>query len=93
MKRIIVFFMLLMSPAFADCVFGAKAMTQYSVIDPHTVILSPRFGRGILIKTNSVIPSSGASVVVLKDRFCDFSSGVLYINGEVIDAVTVKWVD
>ena len=79
----------LATPARADCVVGASLAMNFIVINPNTIMLRLGSSGGIVIKTFSFIyPSS--SVTVLKDSFCDFESGVLIVNGEVVDAQQVK---
>lgn len=72
------------SSTFADCVYFAKSKLSFRVIDSHTLILSGGPGPDILIKTFAFINKT-SSVLVLKDSFCSYESGVLLIDGEVAD--------
>lgn len=76
----------------ADCVYGAKDKTSFTVLDNHTVILQGGYGPDIVIKTYAFIYSS-SDITVLKDDFCSYDSAVLYIDGEVADANQVTKVD
>lgn len=79
-------------PMRADCVFGAKAKTSFTVLDSHTIILSGGYGRRIFIKTFAFLPRN-PSLVVLKDSFCSYADDVLYVNEELIGVTDVKWLD
>jgi hypothetical protein len=79
-------------PSYADCVYGAKDKTKYTVIDSHTIILQGGYGSEILIKTYAFI-NRNSEITVLKDNFCSFESAVLYIDGEVVDANQVTKID
>ncbi len=68
--------------AYADCVYFAKSKLSFRVIDSHTLILSGGPGPDILIKTFAFINKT-SSILVLKDSFCSYDSGVLLIDGEV----------
>ena len=37
--------------ALADCVYGAKSKTKFTVLDNHTVILQGGYGGEIILKT------------------------------------------
>jgi hypothetical protein len=75
----------------ADCVFGAKSKMSFIILDTHSILLKNGPGKDILIKSFSFFYSS-SSVTVLKDSFCDFESGVLYVDGQTVDAQQVKWI-
>lgn len=77
---------------FADCVYGAKYKTSYTVLGNHAIILKGGSGADILIKSFSFFyPSS--DVTVLKDSFCSYDSAVLYVDGETVDANQVERLD
>lgn len=80
-----IFFLTLSAQSFADCVYGAKDKSKFTVLDSHTIILQGGSGSDIIIKTYSFIHRS-SSITVLKDSFCSYESAVLYIDGEVADA-------
>ena len=84
-KIVCIFLLTLSTQSFADCVYGAKDKTKFTVLDSHTVILQGGPGSDIIIKTYSFINRS-SSITVLKDSFCSYESAVLYIDGEVVDA-------
>jgi len=74
--------------AWADCVYGAKDKTSYTVLDSHTIMLSGGYGPDIIKKTYSFF-NAASSVSVLKDSFCSYESAVLYVDGDVVDANNV----
>jgi len=80
------------SYSFAGCVFGAKDKTSYVVLDNHTLILKGGYGRDILIKSFSFFYTT-SEVTVLKDSFCSYDNSVLYVNGELVDANSVEWIN
>lgn len=82
-------FSLLANVAVADCVYSAKSSTSFQMLDPNTIWLRGGGHGGIIVKTFSFIYTP-SDVQVLKDDFCDYEGAVLYIDGEVIDAQTVK---
>lgn len=83
-KLICVFLLAVSTPSFADCVYGAKDKTKFTVLDSHTIILQGGIGSDIIIKTYAFI-NRGSSITVLKDSFCSYESAVLYIDGQVVD--------
>lgn len=89
MKYIFTLLFLLILNANADCVYGAKNKTGYTVLDSNSVVLSGGYGYNILVKTYCYIYSN-PSITVLKDSFCSYDNAVLYIDGEVCDAREVK---
>lgn len=89
MKYIFTLLFLLILNANADCVYGAKDKTSFTVLDSNSIILSGGYGYNILVKTYSYIYSN-SSITVLKDSFCSYEDAVLYIDGGVCDAREVK---
>lgn len=93
-KRALLAFVSLMSltvtaRANADCVYGAKSASGFSIVGSNTIILTGVPGGNILLKTFHFF-FAGDRVTVLKDSFCDFESSVLYVNGEVVDVNEVR---
>ena len=83
-KLTCIFLLTLSAPSFADCVYGAKDKTKFTVLDSRTIILQGGPGSDIIIKTFAFI-NRASSITVLKDSFCSYESAVLYIDGEVAD--------
>src|SRR3954453_16410535 len=81
-------FLLLAGSARADCVVGAQMAARIVILNSNTIVLQTASG-GILIKTYHYF-FGRPSLTVLKDSFCDFDSAVLYVDGEVVDAQSVK---
>jgi hypothetical protein len=79
-------------PATADCVLNARSKTSFVVLDIHTIFLKGGLGGAILLKSFGFF-YPGSNVTVLKDTFCDFEDGVLYVDGELFDAREVKQVN
>lgn len=73
----------------ADCIYGAKTKTNFSMIDSHTAILKGGVGPDLLIKTMDFI-YSGSSILVLKDSFCDYDDSAIYIDGNTINLTQVR---
>jgi hypothetical protein len=84
-KFVCICLMVASGPSFADCAYGAKNKTKFTVLDSNTVILQGGFGSDIIIKTFSFI-NRNSSITILKDSFCSYESAVLYIDGQVVDA-------
>lgn len=84
--------MVFVSSAGADCVYGAKSKTSFTVLDSNTIILSGGLGPRILIKTYCFIYYS-SELTILKDSFCSYDDAVLYVDGEVCDVQLVRQLD
>lgn len=76
------------TPSLADCVYGAKSKTRYSVLDSSTIMLTGGYGPDIIIRTYTYI-NRFSNVTVLKDNFCSYENAVLYIDGDVVNASQV----
>lgn len=74
--------------ALADCVYGAKAKTTFTILDSKTIFFQGGYGTSFIVKVPCCVVGS-TTVTVLKDNFCSYESAVLYINGEVVDVETV----
>jgi hypothetical protein len=61
---------------------------SFNILDSSTIILNG--SSKILIKTYCYCFYSGTNVTVLKDSFCSYEGGVLYVNGTAVDAQEVK---
>ena len=83
---------LVVTPAFADCVYGAKSKTNFQILDSNTLLLSGGFGGSIILKIYCCVYSS-SSVTILKDSFCSFESSAIYIDGDVVAVRDVKKID
>jgi hypothetical protein len=83
-KLSFIFFLTYCAPSFADCVFGAKDKTKFTLLDNRTILLQGGSGSDIIIKTLTSI-NRASSITVLKDSFCSHENAVLYVDGEVLD--------
>ncbi|MHB0919816.1 MAG: hypothetical protein ACYC22_02495 [Thiomonas delicata] len=71
----------------ADCVTGAKEMTQYQLINPNTTLLSN--GNQTIIVHTFQLMYTPSQVIVLKNSFCSFANAVLVVGDQVINAQEV----
>jgi hypothetical protein len=89
---IAILFLVIVSSAGADCVYGGKSKTSFTRLDSHTIVLNGGYGPKMLIKTFCFIYTS-SEVSILKDNFCSYENAVLYVDGEVCDAQSVQTLD
>jgi hypothetical protein len=96
MKRLnkMMFFMMLSlalpaANSYAECVAGTKSKTTFRVIDGHNILLSGGYGPEIFIKTFDYF-NQYSRVEILMDSFCDYQTGVLYIDGRIVNVNEVK---
>ena len=78
----------------ADCVYGAKDVTSYKVIDTGygaKLYFSGGYGNDFIIELDGGMYSSYISeIYFVKDDFCSWESDVIVIDGEVFGVKSVS---
>lgn len=95
MKKKFLFVCLLLIPYFssADCVYGAKDKTTYQILSTGyggKILFSGGYGDDFIVEVEGYLIKHVDSVVILKDDFCSWDSGVLYIDEEVFGVKSVE---
>ena len=91
MKNYYLFVVILVLFAFAnaDCIYNAKSVTSYRLINANTVLFESYYN-SFIVKTYSYLTSYPSEVYFIKDSFCSYASDVFVWDGEVIDVSEVK---